>query len=136
MEYIVGCLISRKAVDDMQKVNTFLTTPACSHILDLAALSIGYATRLGQLNRVLSDTRKLLDLVKEMHDEVNATSDDVVMRVGQKLDSLLSNLTAPRHYVRHLDTGEYVYDPRYLVFGKCRVWKHWSHGLPSAPSFV
>lgn len=85
----------------------------CWQVLKLAALAICYATRLGQLNRALTDTRKLRAMVRDLHRQPLAMAADLRMRVSQRVDNLIANLAAERHYM-HPQTRDY--DPRFLVF--------------------
>jgi hypothetical protein len=53
VEYVIGCLMSRHALADLQKVNPFLPAEAVHQALHLAAAALAYANRLGQVRGAL-----------------------------------------------------------------------------------
>jgi len=112
VDYIVGALTSTEAVTDLSKVNPFLDVTHSQEILTLAALAIARATRIGQVNRVLSQCRKIVTLLGDPAAHVELT-EGAKVRLMQQEETLVRELTAERHYVNAEDGA---FDPRFLVF--------------------
>ena len=112
----MGSLLSTVAVPDLCKVNSRLPPEAAEEALALVSLAMCHAIRVGQLNRVLTDIASIrLFLTQEQRQEHSAEEEREGLRVrlGQKVETLVAQLTARRHYV---DKDTLNYDPRYLVF--------------------
>ena len=113
IDFIIGALVSTNAVFDLQKINPFLSEVEAEEILQLAALAITRSTRIGQINRVLSNCRSVEALVRELHScESSLERESIHLRMVQKVEALAQQMVCHRHYM----SESLEYDPRFLVF--------------------
>ena len=116
LETIFAALLSSDSVEDMRKVNPYLTERAIHDIFDVAVAAILRANRVGQANRCISDARDLLHLLYQVqHPSPSTTASALTAGLIQKGEMLARNLVTARHYIDQRDDG-LVYDPRFLVF--------------------
>ena len=111
VELLIGALLSTDAAADLARVNVFLTPDVTEELLALVAVAILHSVRIGHVNRVLLECRKIAALVREGAE--GGYGDGVRARLVQRVEALGVQLRAERHYI---DRGTLEFDPRYLVF--------------------
>ena len=125
LDFMFCLLISTRSVDDLRSVNPFLTPNDADGLFDLIVSSILHASRVGQINRCVSELHGLLKLVRPRggsFGETNAALREAVSAITLKAQTLAEQLLTERHYVRaetaasndHID--ERWADPRFLLF--------------------
>jgi len=119
VEFIIALLTSSVAEADMKQVNPFLNNQQAQELLVLTSITLCHANRVGQLNRVLTTSRKLGKMLTELHSmiDLNVAADpqgkiDLRQRLVQQVQGISSDLVSQRFYMN----AERKFDPRYLVF--------------------
>eukprot|EP00755_Sulcionema_specki_P008255 Sspe_Gene.40443::Locus_19530_Transcript_1_1_Confidence_1.000_Length_7240::g.40443::m.40443 len=107
-DFLFAALLSTRGVEDLQKLNPFLSEVQCRELLDLVAYAVMHAGRLGQLNVVRREVAALAGMVKSGRGAGDAA-------LSQKADLIASLLCQERTFVSQ-EGGAMVYDPRFLIF--------------------
>jgi Ca2+-binding EF-hand superfamily protein len=104
LEYIIGALLSSRAVFDLRKINPFLTDDMITVMFSFVEAALLRANRIGHINRTLGELRSLIKLL----DKVNAASSGgasggqgdaaLIAGVVQKSKAVGTHLTAAHHY--------------------------------------
>lgn len=118
-DYVIGSLLSSQAEHDLCKLNPFLSARDVQEILELTAVTLLHANRIGQLNRCISRNSNLIRIL-HWKDRGHPARVQAVQQTAEGLAQLLSTR---RHYVK-LNTisreeeknFELEFDPRFLVF--------------------
>jgi len=103
-EYVVGALLSSRAVYDLQKLNPYFERSDIELAFCVIEVLLLRANRVGQVNRALNDARDLLRLLKRTESRTHFDAPDPALLAGlvQTSESLARNLTAERHYGRRV----------------------------------
>jgi hypothetical protein len=113
LSFLFSAIISTKAADDLRKTNPFLGEADCDAIFDLVVAIILHASRVGQINRCLSEARGLLKLLlKDSENGSEAAKAQAASAIALKAQTLAEQLLTARHYV----APDGSYDPRFLLF--------------------
>ena len=121
-DFLICLLISSKSIDDLRNANPFITPVAAAEIFDELVWAVLHASRVGQLNRCLSDAHGLLALLTP---RAGTFGDEAASALALKSQSLAEQMMTRRHYVdahsdplldEHASGMGLVYDPRYLLF--------------------
>lgn len=67
LDYLIGSLLSSRAVHDLQKLNPFFAERDIEGMYSVAVAALMHANRVGQTNRSLSDARELLEVCMLAH---------------------------------------------------------------------
>lgn len=115
LDFMFCLLISTRSVDDLRTINPFVTASEAAELFGVVVSSILHASRVGQINRCLSEAHGLLKLLKP-HGGRFAWTDaglrDAVSAITLKAQTFAEQLLTQRHYVG----ADGAYDPRFLLF--------------------
>ena len=133
IEFLLASLLSSRQLEDLLRVNPFLSEATVTDLTNVMVAFILHASRVGLVNRCIND---LVELRRGVHGLLSTGQDSLAATVagGSALrsvllcsDSLARNLASGRHFVDnvpfHFSGGEekrrrtaLSYDPRFLVF--------------------
>ena len=120
-EFLFGVLISTTGEKDLRNLNPFLEYETIHTVLNLTAISMLRANRLGHTNRCIGSAislEKMLATVLKLSPE-NRLNQGVVWipKLTQLTEECAKTITTGRYYMTALSReGYYKFDPRYLVF--------------------
>ena len=115
LQFLFCAIISTRASDDLRDTNPYLSEGETEAIFDLVVAIILHASRVGQVNRCLSEARGLLKLLQP---KSGSYGDDAGKRqaaasaIALKAQTLAELILTERHFVD--ESG--AYDPRFLLF--------------------
>ena len=123
LDYMFCLLVSTCSVSDLRAVNPFISIDEVRELLDLVVSAILHASRVGQINRCVSEAHGLLRLLQSKADGATSTTrQEVVAAISLKAQTLAEELLTRRHYVSASGAPVVpgalgrVYDPRFLLF--------------------
>ena len=109
LEYVIGALLSSRAVFDLRKINPFLPDDVINVMMAFTEAALLRANRIGHINRTLGEARDLLKLLDSVSKVAGNTTAPVapgsstshsalIAGVIQKSKALGTQLTAARFY--------------------------------------
>eukprot|EP00760_Papus_ankaliazontas_P024689 PhM_4_TR2411/c0_g2_i1/m.74313 len=121
LDYMMSSLCADDCVKEWRKLNPFLTVQTCGALINILAVAILRANRIGHAARTAESIESLLALLQKVMQSAKsapsggapANDDAVVASVIQRADAVAHNLTTARVYIK---PGELTYDPRFLIF--------------------
>jgi hypothetical protein len=124
VEYLLASLCSTSATNEWRQLNPFIHSDTSDHLLNLIAIAVLRANRVGHINRICEGIKELEALLKKVlgvmdgsGEFVGSLIDAIVASIQQKADNVASLLVTRRVYF-DLDSTkkEVTYDPRFLLF--------------------
>lgn len=120
VEFLFGTLISSKGCDDLRRLNPYLSLETVNTMFSLITTTMLRANRLGHVNRCIGAIIGLEALLQQVLSvpvaRRTSLSSSLVPKLIQAGEDLSKNITMARHYMKRTDGGQFLYDPRYLVF--------------------
>ena len=115
-DFLLCLLISSDAIGDLRNANPFITEESAREIFDELVAAVLHASRVGQINRAVSEAHGLLKLLcprDGSFGETEAERNNAASALTLKAQSLAEQMLTRRHYV---DAITNTYDPRFLLF--------------------
>ena len=121
-DFLLCLLISSNATEDLRRTNPFVTAVDAEAIFDELVSAVLHASRVGQINRCVSEAHGLLSLLCPnggsfgLTDAARSESSSAIILKAQ---SLAEQLLTRRHYVeasRDPTSIGLEFDPRFLLF--------------------
>eukprot|EP00760_Papus_ankaliazontas_P009215 PhM_4_TR13981/c0_g1_i1/m.81553 len=120
LDYLISSLCSTKCEEDWQKLNPFLTAKTSTALVNMIAVSVLRANRIGHINRACEAVEGLVHLLQRISrpppnlDDatLHSLQDALVASIVQKADTCASILATKRVYV----DSNMQFDPRYMLF--------------------
>ena len=123
--FTVLAILTNDAAATFQRTNPFMTPGATTRVLDLTILILLYILRSGQTNRVLKQTRELLEMVGTLQvgvgqSDVNGTDEeDLLPQLVQTMENVSQEILTSRAY---MDASTFEFDPKFLVRVRICKW--------------
>ena len=128
LEYLFGCLLSSKALHDLQTLNPYLKDDVAHCLLKVVAATLLRSNRIGQANRCIEASIQLRRSLEEVLNATDAERWDkrstYLPKIMQHAEAVAGQLTSARHFVTETALGAASgltavvrsFDPRFLVF--------------------
>jgi hypothetical protein len=117
LDFLLSLLISTKSTEDLRATNPFLSAEEASSLFDLMVAAVLHASRVGQINRCVSEARGLLKLLCPPGGKYPSDPEArriAISAITLKAQTLAELVLTERKYV---DVGgESRFDPRFLLF--------------------
>ena len=122
-DFMFCLLISSGGEADLRATNPHITDEAAQELFDLAVSVVLHSSRVGQINRCVSEASGLLKLLQPRSGSYGANPAarrEAVSAITLKAQTLAENLLGRRHYIEPADASAgglgLQYDPRFLLF--------------------
>ena len=119
-DFLLCLLVSSRAVDDLRATNPFVSVEAAEAIFDELTAAVLHASRVGQINRCLSEATGLLQLLCPAESRgfgaCEGAQREAASALALNAESLAEQMLTRRHYVDPDGEGQPSFDPRFLLF--------------------
>ena len=116
IELLFGALLSSKGMDDLRRMNPYLSEDTCTLLLDIVSSVVLRANRVGHANRCIGsavDLGQLIDKALKMSGaERKDAAPALLPKLLQASEGLAKNVMTKRAFMAE----DLSYDPRYLIF--------------------